>query len=192
MVSVVRLVPKEERLRRDTAQTLLAFMDSLPESMISAAERATVSRALFRVAKPAPQASIWPGGFRMFGAQGWESLWDAVRALPAELRPQEVRHALDLCMVYIRQDTGEIMLTREELAAKMGVHPAEVSKAMSVLQRLGAIVRERRRVEGMRGPGVVAYFLNPHIAWNGSLEARAKRAAEVEPPLLRLIEGGVP
>jgi hypothetical protein len=55
---------------------------------------------------------------------------------------------------------------------------------------MGVIRRERRRIEGVQGPGMAVYFINPHVAWNGSLEARKQEAGEAAPPLLRLMQGG--
>jgi len=60
---------------------------------------------------------------------------------------------------------------------------------MGTLERMGVIRRERRRVEGMQGRGVAVYFVNPHVAWNGSLDIRKAEAAEVTPPMLRLMQG---
>jgi hypothetical protein len=37
---------------------------------------------------------------------------------------------------------------------------------MADLESIGAIARRRERVAGMRGPGVVRYFMNPGVATN--------------------------
>ena len=52
---------------------------------------------------------------------------------------------------------------------------------------MGVIRRERRKVPSMQGPGMAVYFLNPHLAWNGSLEVRKDEARKVEQPSLRLV-----
>ena len=119
-----------------------------------------------------------------------KAVWDAIRALDANERPKQVLHAFDLVILNLRQDTGEVMLSRDQLAKEIGCSPDHVSHVMSTLVRLGVITRERQRIEGMRGPGVVVYFVNPHVAWNGSLDVRKVEAAETAPPMLRLIEGG--
>lgn len=93
-------------------------------------------------------------------------------------------------MLNLRQDTGEVILTRDQLAAEIGCDPDHVSNVTGTLVRMGVIQRERRRVEGMRGPGVAVYFVNPHVAWNGSLDVRKEEAAKVKPPLLTLMQGG--
>jgi len=118
------------------------------------------------------------------------AIWDAIRALPADDRPNQVRHAFDLVVLNLRQDTGEVMLTREQLAEKIGCAPRNLSTIMGVLERLGVIRRERRRIEGLQGRGIAVYFVNPHVAWNGSLDIRKTEAGDAQPPLLTLMEGG--
>lgn len=118
-------------------------------------------------------------------------VWDAIRALPPEDRPQQVRHAFDLALLSLRQDTGEIMMRRDELAEEIGCAPRTVSEIMGVLERLGAIKRTRQKVPGIRGPGVAIYYINPHVGWNGSLDARKAQAEEIHPPVqLELLQGG--
>ena len=53
----------------------------------------------------------------MISRKQTEAIWDAIRALPADDRPNHVRHAFDLVLLYLRQDNGEVMLTRDEMAA---------------------------------------------------------------------------
>jgi len=53
------------------------------------------------------------------------------------------------------------------------------------------IRRERRKIEGMQGRGMAVYFINPHVAWNGSLDARKAQAQDTHPPMqLELLQGG--
>ena len=118
-------------------------------------------------------------------------VWDAIRALPPEDRPQQVRHAFDLALLSLRQDTGEIMMRRDELAEEIGCSPQNVSQIMGVLERMGAVRRTRQKVPGIRGPGMAVYFINPHVGWNGSLDARKVEAKDTRPPLqLELLQGG--
>ena len=59
---------------------------------------------------------------------------------------------------------------------------------MGTLERMGVIRRERRRVEGMQGRGMAVYFINPHVAWNGSLDVRRAEAKDTKAPTLTLME----
>ena len=69
-----------------------------------------------------------------------------------------------LCFEHLRTDTGEVLLTREEIAEKLHQDADTVSRLMSELVECGAIVRRRERVKGLRGPGLVRYFMNPRVA----------------------------
>lgn len=120
------------------------------------------------------------------------AIWDAIRKLPADDRPNHVRHAFDLAMLNLRQDTGEVMLTRDQLAEKIGCASRSVSTIMGTLEAMGVIRRERKKIPGMQGRGMAVYFINPHVAWNGDLEVRRQEAARHTPPLLRIMEGGRP
>lgn len=78
----------------------------------------------------------------------------------------------------IRWDTGEIMLTRDDLAEAVGVAPRHVSSIMTELEGIGAITRLRRG-------GRVRYFLSPRI---GTKLPAAKRVdAQAEAPRLALV-----
>jgi hypothetical protein len=196
MAQVVRLRTKQARSEQDTAAGLAEQLRLLPDELLQQLPggiRHAISKAthgLHRHARPDTEEGLWPGGFTMLSRAQTKAIWDAIRALDPDERPNHVRHAFDLVVLNLRQDTGEVMLSRDELAKEIGCSPDNVSHVMSTLVRLGVITRERQRVEGMRGPGVVVYFVNPHVAWNGSLDVRKAEAAEVSPPMLRLMEGG--
>jgi hypothetical protein len=88
----------------------------------------------------------------------------------------------------MRTDTGEIVLRREELANKMGVQSSHISEIMGEMVKLGAIIRRREKVAGMRGPGLVRYFMNPRVGT--SLQGAERDKAQAEAPLLKIMEGG--
>lgn len=193
---VQRLVTQRERITREAAAAVGEQLALFPESVLPAWARASVMNAVQRIAEPDTEGSIWPGGFCMLSRAQTAAVWDAIRALPREKRPNQVRHAFDLVLLNLRQDTGEVMLTCDQIAERMSrpgapaVASRHVSEVMGTLERLGVIRRERRRVPGMKGPGMAVYFINEHVAWNGSLEIRKARAEEIAPPLLEIIEGG--
>src|SRR3954447_8635481 len=86
----------------------------------------------------------------------------------------------------LRRDTGEIVLTRDELAERVGTRPTHVSTLMHELASIGAIVVHRERVAGMRGRGRAVYLMNPNVATNLTGVARDKAQREAGP--LRLVE----
>jgi hypothetical protein len=86
----------------------------------------------------------------------------------------------------LRRDTGEVVLTRDELAERVGARPDHVSRVMHELASIGAIIIRRERVAGMRGPGRAVYLMNPLVATN--LAGAARDRAQGEAPPLRLVE----
>jgi CRP-like cAMP-binding protein len=185
--NVYRLLPNRARIKRQEAAEVSAMVaaTNLPRHL-----KERVRHELYRAVEPDSERSPF-GKYVMLSVQQIGAIWDALRALPAKDRPQEVRHAFDLCVLNLRQDTGEVMLTRDEIAERMGIAPRKVSEAMGVMERMGIIIKgERRRVEGLRGRGVASYFVNPHAAWNGLLELQKIEARRQTPPLLALMQGG--
>jgi Crp-like helix-turn-helix domain len=45
--------------------------------------------------------------------------------------------------LYLRHDTNELVVTREELARAVGAHPNEITNVMAELAAMGAITREK-------------------------------------------------
>ena len=81
-------------------------------------------------------------------------------------------------LTYMRMDTGEILATREQLAADANTLPCHVSRVMTELVKIGAIVRHRR---GRK----VVYSVNPTVGWNGGEGSR--QAAVRKAPVLKLV-----
>jgi CRP-like cAMP-binding protein len=188
MVRVVRLQARSECVKRATAAQIERQLLLYPEEDLPRLAREEVLHALHRVTHPDTQEGLWSGGFTMISRKQTEIVWDAIRALPPSARPNQVRHAFDLVLLNLRQDTGEVMLTRDEFAAKIGCSSDHVSHLMGTLERMGVIRRERRKVTGVKGPGIAVYFINPHVGWNGSLKLRKEEARAIAEPLLRLVE----
>jgi CRP-like cAMP-binding protein len=195
MAQLTRLRTKQQHSEREASAALAEQMALLPPELLAqlpGEARMAISRAthaLQRHARPSTEQSLWPGGFTMLSRDQTAAVWDAIRALPADDRPNHVRHAFDLVLLNLRQDTGEVMLTRDQLAERIGCAPKNVSTIMGTLERMGVIRRERRRIEGVQGRGMAVYFINPHVAWNGSLDVRKAEAADTKPPVLTLVEG---
>jgi predicted transcriptional regulator len=104
-------------------------------------------------------------------------------------RPMVALKLWALCFKHLRTDTGEIMLNREEIAEKLGQEPKRISELMTELVEFGAIIRKRMKIGGMKGPGMVHYFMNPRVATHMSGKERDE-AQEQAPSLLTLLDGG--
>jgi DNA-binding IclR family transcriptional regulator len=74
-------------------------------------------------------------------------------------------------MCFVQFGTKEIMARRAKLAETAGISPQEVSRAMTRLTEIGALVRLR--------PG--RYAINPHVIWTGDLVQRQEAAKTVLP-----------
>jgi len=196
MAHIVRLTTKTQRSGQEEAAQAAAQLSLLSEELLKhlpGEARVAISRATYalqKAARPDTTEGLWPGGFTMLSRMQTAAIWDTIRELPSNARPNQVRHAFDLIVLNLRQDTGEILLTRDQLAERIGCAPGNVSRIMGTLEKMGVIRRERRKIEGMQGRGIAVYFINPHVAWNGSLDARKEQASKYQtPPQLTLIEG---
>lgn len=79
-------------------------------------------------------------------------------------------------------NTGEIDADRKKLAEDAYTNSAEVSRAMSELTKIGAIIKRRR---GQK----VTYFVNGSIAWHGSEGSRQAAAKSASHPRLVTLNG---
>lgn len=185
MAKVTRLATRAERVKREVARKIADQLRLFPPEDLPPHHREGLLNALHRITEPA-DSTIWPGGFVMLSKVQVAAIWDAIRKLPRKSRPAQVRHAFDLVLLNLRTDTGEVMLTRDQIAEAMDTSARHVSEVMGTLERMGVVTRERRAIPGMRGPGAVVYMVNPHVAWNGVLETRKQAATDRAPPAARL------
>lgn len=100
-------------------------------------------------------------------------------------RPHKSNLLWALIFDHVHPSTGEIMLSREELAERLNDLPRHVSSLMSELASINAI---ERRKEGRQ----VKYFLNPNIATHVGGASAREAARNAAGPLLTLMEGGKP
>lgn len=98
-------------------------------------------------------------------------------------RPQVAVSLWALLLTALRMDTGEILLSRGQIADRIGIAPKHVSEIITELAGINAL----RRVKQGRA---VRYFLNPHIATHIPGPEARKAAREAAGPLLVLMEGG--
>lgn len=83
----------------------------------------------------------------------------------------------------LHPDTGEIMLARDALAARIGTAPDNVSRIMGELMTINAIRREKRGRE-------VRYYMNSAIATHQSSTALRAKARANDGPVLAAVKGG--
>lgn len=181
MGKIHELVTRPERLRKgqDVAlrEALLPFEDEVPgqvlRELLTVIDRRSATRNKWVFVMLSPEQNMLVVNY----------LADNSR------QPQLAMKVWARCFHHLRADTGEIMVTREEMAELVGTKPDEISRVMSELAAFGAITKVRHRRAGLRGPGMVSYFMNPRVATHLGGAERDK-AQEQAPPLLALIEGG--
>jgi hypothetical protein len=177
---VIELRTKPDRLRADQAdklrQALLPFEPDCPDhvrELLGHIDRQTVGRNKWTFVMLSPSQNAVVVNY----------------LIEHSTRPMVAVRLWALCFEHLRMDTGEILLTREEMAEKLGEKPENISRIMTELVEMGAIIRKRERVKGMKGPGMVRHFMNPRVATN--LGGTARDAAQAKaPPLLTTIPGG--
>lgn len=167
--TVHRLRSRPQRLRRAEAehlQQMILGFPGLPEgpvgAIIAAIDRETAAENgwTFVMLSPAQNKAV-------------------VRWLDANSsRPRKAVLLWLELFDHLRRDTGEVMLTRDEMARLIGEKPRNVSTITAELESIGALAR---RHEGRK----VRYFMNPNVATH--LTGKARDKAQAEAPQLRLV-----
>ncbi len=177
-----RLLSKPDRLRAEQAallrDALLPFQHDMPDQvreLVAYVDRHTAAKA------------GWT--FIMISAEQNRAV---VRWLKANSRrPMQAMDLWSLLFTRVDRDTGEVLLTRDQLAELVGDTADNVSAIMGELEGIDAIIRRRERVAGMRGPGRVRYFMNPVVGTHLAGGERDAAQADAPPgPLLRVMQGG--
>lgn len=173
---IVRLRTRADRLRADTAAELRRLVldyPALPErargEIIAAIDRQTASEARWTFVMLSPEQNAV--------VMRW------VRR--NSRRPVLALSVWGELFTALRHDTGEVMLTRDELAERVGATPDDVSRVMGDLAKAGAVIVRRERIDGVRGPGRAVYFMNPLVATSLTGVARDRAQAGASP--LRLV-----
>ena len=95
-------------------------------------------------------------------------------------RPQIAVRLWALCFTAMRMDTGEICITRDEMADRLGIAPGHVSRTMTELASIKAIIRRR---DGRR----VRYFMNATVATHTTGKRRDRQQEADGPVQLSLV-----
>lgn len=187
MRNVARLKTRKDRLREDQAdqvrQALLPFLSN-PDFDQDALGRVIVT--VNRLTTPEPGTTE---PFVMIRPAQNAAVVDWLEA--NSKRPMKAMRVWALLFDHLMPHTGQIMLTRAEIAEKVGIEADNVSRIMNELTKFGAIFAEREKVAGMRGPGFVRYFMNKHVAEVGS-RATQDELAQIPKPgtKLEVVQGG--
>lgn len=180
--TVRRLRTPQDRAKEAKADQLRSLLSEAPGLLPEPLE----TKVIASLDQQSPSVSGW--SFIMISPAQNRSV---IRWLSANSRsPIHAMNAWAEALANMRRDTGEVALTRDELAEAIEVSSSEVSRIMGELETCGAISRLRQKVPGMRGPGVVRYFVNPLVATTTTGSQRDKLQAKApKAPSLRLVSG---
>jgi predicted transcriptional regulator len=169
--AIIPLQTRPERLRADQAeqlrQALLPFEGVMPDAVATIRrhiDRATASR------------SRWT--FVMLSPSQNRAVVHYLRTNSS--RPMAAMDVWALCFEHLDADTGEILLSRDQIAESTGDRPSNVSTIMGELEKFGAISRRRKNGGGVR------YYMNPRVATH--LAGKERDDAQAAAPQLRLVQ----
>lgn len=167
--------------RADLRSALLPFRDGDGFRMPRQEVRLVVAKALALIDRETASQNGW--SFVML-SPSQNALVVNFLAAHSE-RPLVALRLWALCFEHLRTDTGEIVLSRGEMAERLGIEVRTVSSLVSELVAFGALSRTR---DGRS----VRYFMNPNVGTHLSGKARddAQRAA-VKLALVGCAERGV-
>lgn len=174
-----RLRTKPEKAKDETANQLRLMMLAAPDLLPAR----LASQVMAALDQRDPSTSPWR--FLLVSQEANRAVVKWLRQ--NSVRPMVAAELWAVCLERMKSD-GEVMATRDELAAEVGVSAVEVSRLMGELVRFGAVSRKRQKIEGMRGLGPVQYFVNPNAA--SGLGGAARDKAQAGAPKFTSIEGG--
>jgi len=177
MRNVTRLKTQKDRLQEDQADLLKQAL--LPFAETSPAMREAVGRLYVQIKNLTTPDPGTTEPFVMIRPAQNAAVVDWLEA--NSKRPMKAMRVWALLFDHLMPHTGQIMLTREEISEAIGIRADDVSQIMNELVKFGAIFSERERVEGLRGPGLVRYYMNRHVAEVGS-RATQEELARIPKP----------
>ncbi len=188
MPNIRRLATRAQLATREVASAVLdgpwqqpdELVEAMPPSMKRA--RKVYEREARRAARD-EEERVWAGGFNMISKRRYLEICRQLVKLPARQHRTQATQVFMFLVALIEEGNAEISWSREDFARELGIPPRDISSAMTTLERLGAVRRER---EGVR----VTYYVQADVAWNGDLDARKAHLAKHQPAALRAIEGG--
>ena len=97
-------------------------------------------------------------------------------------RPLKALRLWALLFENVHRETGQIMLSRREIAQEINIQTQTVTNIMSELESIKAILKQKN------GRGVM-YYMNPNIANHYPREIR--NGEQKKTPQLKIIDGGI-
>lgn len=171
---IKRLQPKDKQTKQEQLEQLQSILDLFPEL-----NEKKASALLWDIKRKNKLNDPNTWTFIMIEPEQNFAVIDWI--MKESKRKNEAVRLWALLFENVHRETGQIMLSRQEMANKLDVTPNNVSRIMSELEGINAITKEK---EG-RG---VTYFMNPNVGTHLNQEDRDKARAKA--PTLKVIDGG--
>lgn len=172
---IKRLQPKNKQIKQEQLEKLQAMLNLFPELN----EKKT-SSLLWEIKRKNKLNDPNTWTFIMISPEQNRSVVNWLDEKSTQ--PRKALRLWALLFEYVHRETGQIMLSRQEIAEKIKMRSNDVSRIMSELESINAILKKKD------GRGVI-YFMNPNVANHYSQEIREKVQKEV--PQLKIIDGGI-
>jgi len=172
---IKRLQPKQQQQSQEKIEQLKLLLSQMPEL-----NEQKVSALLWDAKKKAnlQDPSIWT--FIMISPEQNELVVNWLD--DNSTQPRKAVRLWALLFKYIHRETGQIMLSRQEISEKIKLHSSNTTRIMSELESIGAIIKKKE------GRGVI-YYMNPNVANHYPQEIRKQKQKEA--PKLELLNGGL-
>jgi hypothetical protein len=163
-----RLRTRADRLRADQADELRQLVLTFAEQAGRELSERAVGQVIAAIDRQTASDTGWT--FLMISPAQHDAVleWLLERTHSAKLASR----VWSKCFTNLRRDTGEIMLSRSEIAALVGAPVNEVSRVLSLLCQCGALIRHRER------GSVARFFMNPLVGTKLSGQDRDRAQAE--------------
>lgn len=107
-------------------------------------------------------------------------------------RPTKAIRLWAMLLEHLHSDTGQIMLSHDQIAEEIGVTSEYVSETMGDLVKLKVIFTEHQHLKGVQGPRRAVYFMNKHVAEVGSGATEKELKLIPKPSFAPQVTKGVP
>jgi len=171
---IKRLQPKDKQIKQEQLKQLQAMLDLFPE-----VNEKKTSAVLWEIKRKNKlnDPNIWT--FIMISPEQNRSVVNWLDEKSTQ--PRKALRLWALLFEYVHRETQQIMLSRQEIAEKIKIRPNDVSRIMSELESINAILKKKE------GRGVI-YYMNPNVANHYPQEIREQKQKET--PKLKVLNGG--
>lgn len=157
---IKRFQPKEKQEKQQDLLELLSILEHFPEL-----NERKISSLLWEVKRKNNLNNPNTWTFIMISPEQNRAVVDWLEE--KSKRPLKALRLWALLFENVHRETGQIMLTRQEIAKEINIKLCNVSSIMSELESIGAILKHKN------GRGVI-YYMNPHVGTHLPQEIREK------------------